>query len=63
VDDQTPLPVSPGAIKIACRVRRREVNETLSSVQRRIEFHVVNQVKSVLRWLQYGCMRHHPTLW
>src|SRR5262245_62877899 len=60
--DQTPLPVGGGTIKIACRVRRREVNETLSSAQCLIEFHVVDQVKSALRRLQHGRMRHYRML-
>jgi hypothetical protein len=43
-------------------MRRREVNETLSSTQCLIEFHIVDQVKGALCGLQYGRMRHYPML-
>jgi hypothetical protein len=62
IRDQTPLPVGSSTIKIACRVRWREVNKTLRSVQCRIELHVVDQVKGALRWFQHDRMRHHPAL-
>jgi hypothetical protein len=43
-------------------MRWREVDETLRSVQRLIELHVVDQVNGALRRLQHGRMHHYPML-